>query len=202
MLIARSAEGFDQLPQGAVVGTSSIRRARQIQWLRPDVRIVEWRGNVQTRLRKLGESGEVAAIVLAEAGLERLGFDCGQGVLKHEGWMFRLSSLARWLVPAIGQGAVALQAVANNEQVRRILSGINHNETLICVRAERALQRLLSGDCSIPVGVRTRLNAGVLEMDALLFAANEQTPRKANATGSAEDPERVAAEIFAGLQAG
>jgi hydroxymethylbilane synthase len=198
MLISRQAASFEHLPQGAVVGTSSIRRARQIRWLRSDIRIVEWRGNVQTRLRKLGESQEVDAIVLAEAGLERLGFDCGGPELKHADWVFRLSSLAGWLVPAIGQGAVALQAVADNAPVNAVLAGVNHQETLLCVRAERALQRLLSGDCSIPVGARTRLNGAVLEMEALLFAEEGVAPRRAKASG--QDPERVAAEIFEGLQ--
>jgi hydroxymethylbilane synthase len=201
VLIGRSAAGFESLAQGAVVGTSSIRRARQIQALRPDVNVVEWRGNVQTRLRKLGQS-EVDAIVLAQAGLERLGFSCASGSLSFEQWTFRVSSLEKYVLPAIGQGAVALQSALGRGEVAALLARVNHGDTMTCVRAERALQRLLSGDCSIPVGVRTLLDGVSLSMEALLFSPGSAVPAVAFSTGSASEPELLAERVFAGLQLG
>ncbi len=199
-LITREVADFDSLPMGAAVGTSSIRRARQIRWLRPDVVIEEWRGNVQTRLRKLGESSRVAGIVLAQAGLERLGFDSSAGCLEFEGWKFRVSSLAGHLLPAIGQGAIALQSVSARPEISSVLAALNHEPTMVCIRAERALQCLLSGDCSLPVGVRTQLEGEVLGMRAILFGEESLPPLRVEALGRRSEPEALAAEIFAQLQ--
>jgi hydroxymethylbilane synthase len=201
VLIARAAGGLEALPQGARVGTSSVRRARQLQWLRPDLAIEEWRGNVQTRLRKLGENEGVAGIVLAQAGLDRLGFDTNSGVLESQGYTFQLSSLAEHLLPAIGQGAIALEAAADRGEVLELLRGINDEATLCAVRAERELQRLLEGDCTLPVGVRTTLREGRLSMRAILFGAEGEAPTQAEATGSAGEPEAVAREILRALRA-
>ncbi|MDB6173044.1 MAG: Hydroxymethylbilane synthase [Chthoniobacteraceae bacterium] len=200
VLITREAADFNALPQGARIGTSSIRRARQISWLRPDLIIGEWRGNVQTRLRKLGASEETAGIILAEAGLVRLGFDLSDGILEFEQWRFRVSSLEAHLLPAIGQGAIALQSCVGRDDVTLILRALNHEPTLVCIRAERELQRLLSGDCSLPVGVRTRLHDGILEMRGILFGVEGTPPIEAQAAGT--NPEEVAALLFAGLEAG
>ncbi|MDB6153860.1 MAG: Hydroxymethylbilane synthase [Chthoniobacteraceae bacterium] len=200
VLITREAADFNALPQGARIGTSSIRRARQISWLRPDLIIGEWRGNVQTRLRKLGASEETAGIILAEAGLVRLGFDLSDGILEFEQWRFRVSSLEAHLLPAIWQGAIALQSCVGRDDVTLILRALNHEPTMLCIRAERELQRLLSGDCSLPVGVRTRLHDGLLEMRGILFGVEGAPPIEAQAAGA--NPEAVAALLFAGLEAG
>ena len=154
-LLSRTPGGLDALPHGSRVGTSSVRRARQIGWLRPDIVIEEWRGNVPTRLRKLGERSDVAAIVLAEAGLRRLGYDVDLegGQLTWEGGTFQASSLADKLLPAIGQGAIAIQARSDRREVIEVLARIRHAPTMIAIRAEREVQRLLAGDCSVPVGV-------------------------------------------------
>ncbi|MEO6788106.1 MAG: hydroxymethylbilane synthase, partial [Chthoniobacteraceae bacterium] len=146
VLVSKNAGGLDVLPHGAHVGTSSVRRARQLGWLRPDLAMEEWRGNVPTRLRKLGERAGVAAIVLAEAGLRRLGcvLDLEKGTLKFDGGEWHASSLAGRMIPAIGQGAIALQARANRDDVRAVLGRINHPATMTAIRAERELQRLLS----------------------------------------------------------
>ncbi|NBV34074.1 MAG: hydroxymethylbilane synthase [Proteobacteria bacterium] len=110
LLVSKFPGGLDGLPHGALVGTSSIRRARQLQWLRGDLQVAEWRGNVQTRLRKLGESQEFAAIVLAEAGLLRLGFYQGGNQVAFDDWRFEAASLGDRMYPAIGQGVIALQS--------------------------------------------------------------------------------------------
>lgn len=199
VLISRDASEFSELPDGAIVGTSSVRRACQLRWLRPDIEIVEWRGNVQTRLRKLVESGTTAGIILAQAGLARLGFAVESGMLQFEGADLRVASLAEQLLPAIGQGAIALQCVAGRAEVTEVLGAVNHEPTMICVRAERELQRLLSGDCSIPIGVRTLLRGDSLEMEAILFGKTEQPPMEARSVGTADDPEGLAGKIFAAL---
>ena len=200
-LISKIPGGLDALPHGARVGTSSIRRARQLAWLRPDLRIDEWRGNVPTRLRKLGENSEVAAIVLAEAGLRRLGYalDFSTGSLACESGAFCASSLLGKLLPAIGQGAVALQARADRDDVREVLAAINHEPTMIAIRAEREVQRLFSGDCSLPIGVRTLLEGDRISMSGILFHEEGKPPRSATAEGPVAELARVAAELVAGL---
>ncbi len=202
VLLAKTAGGLDALPQQAKVGTSSIRRARQLQWLRPDLEILEWRGNVQTRLRKLGEAKDVAGIVLAQAGLERLGFPVAQGKVDFEGYEFHTTSLEDRLLPAIGQGAIALQSRAGDEPVAKLLGMINHEPTMVAVRAERELQRLLAGDCTLPVGVRCRAMDGRLWMSAILFGAEGEAPRSAEAEGDVAGPEAVAAEVFRRMSVG
>lgn len=200
LLISKHERGLAGLPPGAHVGTSSIRRARQIQWLRQDVEVQEWRGNVQTRLRKLGENEAISAIVLAEAGLARLGI-ATSGMLEFEGYTFQVHSLADDLLPAIGQGAVALQTRILDRSTSDILHGINHAPTFTVIRAERELQRLLSGDCTLPVGVRTSIHGERIEMEALLFLAGKAEPIRASAEGDVADPESVAAELCTKLQA-
>ncbi|HEX8311237.1 MAG TPA: hydroxymethylbilane synthase [Chthoniobacteraceae bacterium] len=236
VLITKDPVRLDSLPFASVIGTSSVRRARQLKWLRNDLSIEEWRGNVQTRLRKLGESELVDGIVLAQAGLERLGFrlwpksspsedsagmrlsgdepaaqlpgaraaDAGSGeelaTLEFPPYRFHVSSLFGHLLPAIGQGAIALQSRANRPEVTEILQKIDHRETHLAIRAERALQRLLSGDCAMPIGVRTMLTGDRLSMKAILFGEEGEPPRTAEAQGDVIAPEVIAAEIFAGLQ--
>jgi len=197
LLVSKFSGGLDGLPHGALVGTSSIRRARQLQWLRGDLQVAEWRGNVQTRLRKLGESQELAAIVLAEAGLLRLGFYQGGNQVAFDDWRFEAASLGDRMYPAIGQGVIALQSEVGRADVRRTLQAVNHASTWLAVRAERELQRLLSGDCTLPVGVRTRLTARGMELDAVLFEEGVSQPRLAQAHG--EHPEAVAAEVATAL---
>lgn len=197
VLITRQPHTLSDLPVGAILGTSSVRRARQIQWRRPDIRIEEWRGNVQTRLRKLAERADVAGIILAQAGLVRLGHELSGGLLEGTPWQFHASSLAEDLLPAIGQGAIALQSRADRAEVTAILRQIDHPETHLAIRAERELQRLLAGDCALPVGVRATLTAGTIKLRAILFSAASEP---ALAEAEAATPEAAAAEVFAQLR--
>jgi hydroxymethylbilane synthase len=199
VLIAKEARTFEALPHGAVIGTSSVRRARQLRWLRPDLVIEDWRGNVQTRLRKLGESDCVAGIILAQAGLERLGYELAAGALDFAPWSFRTVPLVDHLLPAIGQGAIALQSRADRAEVSVVLQRIDHGPTHVAVRAERELQRLLAGDCGLPVGVRTAIRGGRLQMSAILFGPESEPPKQAEAEGADDAPEAVAADLFARL---
>ena len=196
VMIAREAESLEALPLGSVLGTSSVRRARQLGWLRPDLVIEEWRGNVQTRLRKLGESERVGGIILAQAGLERLGYDVSSGRLEYGSWTFRVVSLGGVMLPAIGQGAIALQSRSNRAEVTALLEKIDHRETHVAIRAERELQRLLAGDCGMPVGVRTTIDGERLHLRVVLFGEENSAPQEVEGEGSVDDPEAVAVEIF------
>jgi hydroxymethylbilane synthase len=196
VLITREPKTFARLPAGALIGTSSVRRARQLQALRKDIRIEEWRGNVQTRLRKLKERQDVSGIVLAEAGLRRLDYQWTGSELESEAGKFFTTSLGDLLLPAIGQGAIALQSRIGDSVINALLEKINHPETWLCIRAERELQRLLAGDCSLPVGVRTRLDAASIEMSVILFGPAGEPPATASVKGPAETPETVAQRLF------
>jgi len=198
VLITKEPRTLQALPNGVILGTSSVRRARQLQWRRPDVRIEEWRGNVQTRLRKLAERDDVAGIILAQAGLVRLGHDLSGGLLEIAPWKFYVASLAEDLLPAIGQGAIALQNRADRAEVTAILQKIDHAPTHLAIRAERELQRLLAGDCALPVGVRTTLAGDTIQMRAILFGPETEPPVLAEA--EAATPEAVAAAVFAQLE--
>jgi hydroxymethylbilane synthase len=133
---------FEALPQGARIGTSSLRRQAQLKAQRPDVECVEFRGNVDTRLRKLAE-GQVDAIILASAGLERL------GLTAHRRECF--SPLI--LCPAAGQGALAIEARAGDERTLAALAFLNHEATRYAVTAERAALAALGGGCQVPIGI-------------------------------------------------
>jgi hydroxymethylbilane synthase len=191
MLVGKSDGGFDALPRGAKVGTSSIRRAKQLAWLRPDIQIEEWRGNVPTRLRKLGEREDIHAIVLAEAGLRRLGYKLENGRLIWEGGEWFAASLIDKIIPAIGQGVVALQASSSRPEVLEVLHAINHPQTMLAVRAEREVQRLIAGDCSVPVGVRTELYNGTIKLHGILFKES----KRQTAVVSGDEPEGVAKQL-------
>ncbi len=199
LLISKHQGGLQGLPKDAKVGTSSIRRARQLQWLRADIQVAEWRGNVQTRLRKLGQQEAFDAIILAQAGLNRLGFETASGSLVFEEWTFATASLESQMYPAIGQGVIALQSESARPEVRTVLQGISHAPTWMAVRAERELQRLLSGDCTLPVGVRTRQEGEVMHMDAVLFSDGVSEPARGGSSGLV--PEDVAKTVAAQLGA-
>lgn len=192
VLVAREPVTLDTLPAGAVVGTSSVRRARQLCAIRPDVRVAELRGNVPTRLRKLCESAELTGIVLAEAGLQRLGFDIRS--LEAEGTRLHVEDLGDRIFPAIGQGAIALQCRSDDVRTRSVLKAINHRPSFLRIRAERELLRLLNGDCQLPVGARTQIEGNSLRMEAVVFG--DERPRTAGAMGMLEQPEEVAQMIY------
>jgi hydroxymethylbilane synthase len=135
-------ESFEALPQGARIGTSSLRRQAQLRAQRPDVECVEFRGNVDTRLRKLAE-GQVDAIILASAGLERL------GLTEHRRECF--SPLV--LCPAAGQGALGIESRAGDERTLEALAFLNHEPTRYAVTAERAALAALGGGCQVPIGI-------------------------------------------------
>jgi hydroxymethylbilane synthase len=161
------AESIDAIPRGGRVGTSAPRRSAQLKRLRPDLEIVLFRGNVDTRLAKV-QAGEADATLLAAAGLDRLGRDVGSPISVET------------MLPAPSQGAVGIETRRDDDAVREWLAVIDHADTSICVRAERALLARLGGDCRSPVaalavreGRRLRLRAQILSPDGARAEAGE-----------------------------
>lgn len=172
----------DTLPPGATVATGSVRRQHQLRHWRPDLTIVDLRGNVPTRLRKLQENDAWSGIVLARAGLDRLGLEVPMEILSPNDF-----------VPAGGQGIIALQIRRDDHDARRILGAINHHETLFALRAEREFLRLLDGDCDSPVGVQATVKGATMEMRAQVF---EPEMRTGNVSGASAEPEAVAQSLM------
>ncbi|HEX4074773.1 MAG TPA: hydroxymethylbilane synthase [Candidatus Acidoferrales bacterium] len=178
-LISRGGLALDALPQGARVGTSSLRRQAQLRHHRPDLDVVDLRGNVDTRIRKL-ESGEFDAIVLALAGVTRLGARAKVTQIFDEDLM----------LPAVGQGALGIETRAADAQTTRFVAALDHDETRACVTAERALLRELRGGCQVPLGAWGRIRGGELHLEAGVFsAAGSEYVRldEAGAPAEAED---------------
>jgi hydroxymethylbilane synthase len=161
VLVSVRHAGFDALPAGATVATSSLRRRAQALHRRPDLRLVNVRGNVQTRLRKLEEEG-LDALLLAEAGLRRLGLDAHiTEVLDRE-----------WMLPAVGQGALGLECRTKDEATRALLAELDDPATHACVRAERALLRGLGGGCLVPLGALAEVEGETLRLRAAVLPAD------------------------------
>lgn len=189
-LVAAHVRTLEELPRRAVVGTSSLRRRSQLWHLRPDLELRDVRGNVDTRLEKLRQ-GQFDALVLAEAGLERLGL--GDRVTQ--------SLRAPQLLPAVGQGALGLEARAHDEETRGRLAGLDDPGTRAAVTAERALLAALHGGCLAPVAAWGRLESGGLVLDGRVLSLDGVRRLEARAVGkpdqAAELGRQVAAELLA-----
>ena len=192
VLISKTSGGLAALPAGAIIGTSSVRRARQLQWLRPDLRVADLRGNVPTRIRKLMESDDYAAIMLAEAGLARLGYLPWTDGPLH----FDILDEAEFF-PAASQGAIGLELRADDRWMQTIVEVINHSQTFVRVTAEREFLRLLDAGCHTPVGVYSILDSDSLRMSARVFPDQGGEPKLASAEGGVNDPLAVAGKLFA-----
>lgn len=178
----RDFESVDTLPHGAVVGTSSLRRSSQLLARRPDLVITPIRGNVDTRLRKLdaGEGGMVA-IILASAGLERLG------------WGHRITEKLdpQWMIPAVAQGALALEARDADGALQRCLAALTDPPTDVATRAERAFLSAVEGSCQVPVGGFAQVRGDRCSLRAFVGKVDGSSLVIAEAQGSAESPEAV-----------
>jgi hydroxymethylbilane synthase len=165
-------ERIDDLPEGSVVGTSSLRRQSQLQARFPHLRIESLRGNLQTRLRKLDE-GQYAAIILAAAGLKRLGLES------------RITQLIdpEQSIPAVGQGALGIEIRADRDDVRQLLQPLNHDETSACVEAERAMSRALAGSCTVPLGAYARIRGNQLHIIGFVASVDGGEMVRAETTG-------------------
>ena len=202
VLVSRDGGGFS-LPFKACVGTGSVRRAKQVTFLRPDLRVADLRGNVPTRLEKLASGGIYDAILLAEAGLVRLGFlpECAPGdgpepVVGVPG-LFALRLAEEEFYPAAGQGAIGLEIRADDERSRALAETIGDAETWMRVTAEREFLRLLDAGCHTPVGVISVIADGDLHLKARVFPEAGGPPLTGEARGA--DPLAVAQSLFQSL---
>ncbi len=181
---------FDDLPAGATVGTSSLRRRAQLLNRRPDLRLVELRGNVDTRIRKLAEQN-LDAIILAEAGLLRLGLESHITEVLD----------AEWMLPAVGQGAIGLECRTSDEYARETVGGVSDPDTWARVTAERAMLAALGGGCLVPIGATSDVTRGVLTVRGAVLSADGKRRVVATHRGTADAPLAVGQELAAMLLA-
>jgi hydroxymethylbilane synthase len=182
--ISRGGLRFKDLPEGATIGTSSLRRACQLKRLRPDLRIESLRGNLDTRLRKLDE-GVFDAIILAAAGVNRLGYtDRVSEILSPE-----------VSLPAIAQGAVGIECRMHDTFMNELLLPLNHGETSITVRAERACLKRLEGGCQVPIAAHAVLANGRLAIRGLVGNLTGEVIIEHRVEGDPEDAEALGTEL-------
>jgi hydroxymethylbilane synthase len=188
--VSRRHRAFDELPPGARVGTSSLRRRAQVLHRRPDLRLVDMRGNVETRLRKLTEQG-LDALVLARAGLERLGLADSITETLDPAWM----------LPAVGQGALGLECRADDRETQRLLTALDDAPSRQAVLAERALLRALGGGCLVPIGAAAAVEGDVLTLRGAVLSPDGRQRVAGETAGPAAEAEalgeRLAAELLA-----
>lgn len=182
--VSNQYSNFDELPLGAKVGTSSLRRKCQILQLRPDLEIIDLRGNVGTRLSKL-DGGLYDAIILASAGLKRLGL---ADRIRHS--LDPVVSL-----PAVGQGALGLECRENDHELLALIQPLQHQETSICVRAERAFNAYLEGGCQVPIAGYATLVNGQLKIEGRVGSVDGKTLLKETLEGSADEAEQLGEQL-------
>ena len=196
VLISKHSGGFASLRSGATLATGSVRRQRQLHWKRADLKVVDLRGNVPTRLRKLAQN-EWDGIVLASAGLKRLGFSLTQSEVSFEDGRFFLEILPfEIFLPAGGQGIIALQNRADDHSTKALLESVNDHETLLCLQAEREFLNRLHGDCNFPVGVHATISNGKMKLRAQVFQGESPSPRQAEVEGGCEEGATLARELL------
>jgi hydroxymethylbilane synthase len=173
-------QSLEQLPPGARVGTGSLRRSAQLLHIRPDLELVPMRGNVDTRLGKL-EAGEYEAIILAASGLKRLGLEdrITQTLVKEK------------LLPAIGQGALGLEVRQEDERTISWVHFLNHRETEVTVKAERAFLKEMEGGCQVPLGAFCRAEKGKLHLEGMVAELDGSRVLRDQTTGTEEEAEEM-----------
>lgn len=182
--VSNKYNSFAELPLGAVVGTSSLRRKAQLLAARPDLTIRDLRGNVDTRLRKLDED-LYDAVILAAAGLERLG----------HGDRIKAVIPSSVCLPAVGQGALAIECRTNDAEVRQMLDFLNDMPTVHATNAERAFLGLLEGGCQVPIGVHADVEGNQIKIEAIIAALDGSTVLKDTIEGAAVDAVALGQEL-------
>ena len=200
--VSTTADSLDALPQGARIGSSSLRRQAQLKLMRPDVNVEPLRGNVNTRLAKL-ESGDFDAIILAAAGLERLG-------LQHH---ISQQFTPEQMLPAAAQGVIGIECLAARDDLRAVLDKLNHEGTVRTTAAERAIARTLQASCQSPVATHALIDGASLTVTALVAMPDGSRSIRDSVSGAVEDAaqlgqqlaqqllERGAGELLAALEA-
>ena len=183
-LISKNGETLANLPQGATIGTSSLRRSSQLLKYRDDFKIHPLRGNVDTRLRKV-EEGKYDAILLASAGLNRLG------------WANRITEEISHdiLLPAMGQGALGIETRLDDTMIYDFISTLNHEETNYAVTAERSLVGRLDGGCQVPIGAYARVEKGLITLKGLVASLDGEVIYKLENVGPVDDAINIGQEL-------
>lgn len=184
VLVSKDGQSLRELPAGARIGTGSLRRQSQLLALRSDLKVIALRGNVDTRLRKL-DRGDCEALVLAGAGLKRLGF---------------ASRITSWfaedeICPAVAQGALAIEIRTSNSEVRQAVASLDHPSTHQAVRAERAMLRALGGGCQLPIAAYARLDSGKLHLSGVVADPSGVRVLRAKASGQAENSDDLGKQV-------
>ena len=183
-LVSASYASIDDLPIGATVATGSLRRRSQLLHYRPDLRIEEIRGNVPTRIRKFEESG-LDAMILAFAGMHRLGL----------GDHIRQSIPFEIMLPAVGQGAVAIEARADDQHSLEVAASIDHEATRVCAEAERAFLRRLEGGCQVPIGGHANVEGGEIHLDGMVGSLDGKIVYREAMTGDRAEPDKLGTRL-------
>jgi len=180
VMVSMKANSLSQLPRGASIGTSSLRRTAQLKFFRPDLDIRDIRGNIDTRLRKVS-SGQFDGIILAAAGLIRLG------------WEEQITDYLSMdiCLPAVAQGALAIEVREEDEEIKRLVSFLNHKATRQAITAEQVFLRFLGGGCHTPIAAFGQINSGVLELEGMVSTPDGGKLLRMRVKGSAELPEEV-----------
>lgn len=184
VLISREARSIEALPRNGTLATGSLRRRSQVLALRPDLRTVELRGNITTRLRKFDES-TWDSMILASAGLKRLGLD------GRIATAIPTAIPMAQMLPAVGQGALGLEARADDLEVLECLTNLNDEESATAVTAERALLRRLQGGCQVPIGAHGRILASGLVLEAYIGSTDGRQHLRRQAEGASERAEEI-----------
>lgn len=182
--VSNQYANFDDLPQGAKLGTSSLRRKCQLLKARPDLDVIDLRGNVGTRLSKL-DAGQYDAIILASAGLKRLGL--------HE--RIRHTLTAELSLPAVGQGALGLECRADDQATLALILPLMHAETHACVSAERAFNAYLEGGCQVPIAAYATLSADTLSIEGRVGGVDGQVLLVAKQQGAVAQAETLGEQL-------
>lgn len=188
--VSNNYPNLESLPAGSIVGTSSLRRQSQLQARFPALKVESLRGNLQTRLRKLDE-GQYAAIILAAAGLKRLGLED----------RIREAIDPDQSIPAVGQGALGIEINAERHDLLDILAPLNHAETAACVEAERGMSRALAGSCQVPLGAFAQQQGDTLHMTGFVASIDGKELLRESAQGRATQPEALGQALAAQLVA-
>ena len=190
-VLITNGPGLEDLPGEARIGSSSLRRGAQLKNFRSDLRITDLRGNLDTRLRKLDE-GEYGGIVLAFAGLYRMG------------WTDRISSRipTEICLPAVGQGALAIEARDGDSEVIGLLKALDHQESRTAVAAERSLLQALGGGCQVPIGALGVIEQGILKLTGVIADVDGSTLVRGEVSGKPEEAESLGQELAGILLAG
>jgi len=183
-LISRDRVPLSALPRGAVVATSSLRRRAQLLYYRPDLKLTDVRGNVDTRLRKMNE-GQFDAIILARAGVKRLGYE------EHITEIISPDIMLH----AVGQGSIAIECRDEEDEIAAMVEALSHRETALAVRAERALMRALEGGCQVPIGAHGMLRDGRLVLEGVVASVDGTRLVRDVMEGPADDPEKLGTDL-------